>query len=89
MQDEEALNLSERLFSKVRKVQETSTISNSATELGGGEGEQVLIEGVCSAAWYRVLRRSYWIWQGIDAIELLVHGAVDAGVRGDVACSLS
>lgn len=44
MQDE-ALNLSERLFSKVRKVQETSTISNSATELGG-EGEQVLIEGL-------------------------------------------
>ena len=84
MQDEEALNLSERLFSKVRKVQETSTISNSATELGGGEGEQVLIEGVCSAAWYRVLRRSYWIWQGIDAIELediLSHIATGEGTR--------
>ena len=34
MQEEEALNLSERLFSKVRKVQETSTISNSAGALG-------------------------------------------------------
>jgi esterase FrsA len=64
MQEEEALNLSERLFSKVRKVQETSTISNSAESLPDGEGEQVLIEGVCSHAWYRIIRRSYWIWQG-------------------------
>ena len=70
MQEEEALNLSERLFSKVRKVQETSTISNSAESLPEGEGEQVLIEGVCSHAWYRVIRRSYWIWQGADPIEL-------------------
>ena len=68
MQEEEALNLSERLFCKVRKVQETSTISNSAESLP--EGEQVLIEGVCSHAWYRVIRRSYWIWQGADPIEL-------------------
>ncbi len=70
MQEEEALNLSERLFSKVRKVQETSTISNSAGSLADGEGEQVLIEGVCSRAWYRIIRRSYWIWQGADPIEL-------------------
>ena len=84
MQEEEALNLSERLFSKVRKVQETSTISNSAEALGEHEGEQVLIEGICSNAWYRIIRRSYWIWQGADPIELediLSHIATGTGVR--------
>lgn len=84
MQEEEALNLSERLFSKVRKVQETSTISNSAWALGEHEGEQVLIEGICSNAWYRIIRRSYWIWQGADPIELediLSHIATGTGVR--------
>ena len=84
MQEEEALNLSERLFSKVRKVQETSTISNSAESLPEGEGEQVLIEGVCSHAWYRIIRRSYWIWQGADPIELeeiFSHIATGTGVR--------
>ena len=84
MQEEEALNLSERLFSKVRKVQETSTISNSAGALGEHEGEQVLIEGICSHAWYRIIRRSYWIWQGADPIELediLSHIATGTGVR--------
>ena len=84
MQEEEALNLSERLFSKVRKVQETSTISNSAGALGEHEGEQVLIEGICSNAWYRIIRRSYWIWQGADPIELediLSHIATGTGVR--------
>ena len=84
MQEEEALNLSERLFSKVRKVQETSTISNSAGALGEHGGEQVLIEGICSQAWYRIIRRSYWIWQGADPIELediLSHIATGTGVR--------
>ena len=84
MQQEEALNLSERLFSKVRKVQETSTISNSAGPLGEHEGEQVLIEGICSNAWYRIIRRSYWIWQGADPIELeeiLSRIATGTGMR--------
>ncbi len=84
MHEEEALNLSERLFSKVRKVQETSTISNSAGALGEHGGEQVLIEGICSQAWYRIIRRSYWIWQGADPIELediLSHIATGTGVR--------
>ena len=84
MQDQVSENLSERLFSKVRKVQETSTISNSAGALGEHEGEQVLIEGICSNAWYRIIRRSYWIWQGADPIELediLSHIATGTGVR--------
>ncbi len=84
MQDNEELNLSEKLFSRVRKVQETSTISNSADSLDPAQCEQVLIEGVCSSAWYRILRRSFWIWQGADPIELediLSHIATGEGER--------
>ena len=51
MLDNEELNLSEKLFSRVRKVQETSTISNSAESLDPSQCEQVLIEGICSSAW--------------------------------------
>lgn len=84
MQDNEELNLSEKLFSRVRKVQETSTISNSAESLDPNQCEQVLIEGVCSSAWYRILRRAFWIWQGADPIELeeiLSHIATGEGER--------
>ena len=44
----------------------------------------MLIEGICSQAWYRIIRRSYWIWQGADPIELediLSHIATGTGVR--------
>ena len=50
MLDNEELNLSEKLFSRVRKVQETSTISNSAESLDPSQCEQVLTEGICSSA---------------------------------------
>ena len=70
-QDAESLNLSEKLFCRVRRIEETSMISNSADFTPVQEPcEQVLIEGLCSSAWYRLLRRSYWIWQGADPIEL-------------------
>ena len=84
MQDQVSENLSEKLFSKVRKIQETSTISNSVERMDDPCGEQVLIEGVCSSAWYRVLRRTFWIWQGADPIELedvLSHIATGEGER--------
>ena len=83
-ENEEVLNLSEKLFSRVRKVEETSTISNSAQELDSVTGEQVLIEGALSKAWYRILRSSFWIWQGADPIELedvLSHIATGEGER--------
>ncbi len=83
-ENEEAVNLSEKLFSRVRKVEETSTISNSAQELEDVAGEQVLIEGQLSKAWYRVVRSSFWIWQGADPIELedvLSHIATGVGER--------
>lgn len=67
---QQAENLSERLFSKVRKIQETSTISNSALSADFLPVDQMVIEGVNSPAWYRILRRSYWIWQGADPIEV-------------------
>jgi len=70
-QDAESLNLSEKLFCRVRRIEETSLISNSAPFTPVQEPcEQVLIEGLCSSAWYRLLRRSYWIWQGADPIEM-------------------
>ena len=84
MLDNEELNLSEKLFSRDRKVQETSTIFNSAESLDPSQCEQVLIEGICSSAWYRILRRSFWIWQGADPIELediLSHVATGQGER--------
>ena len=37
-ENEEVVNLSEKLFSRVRKVEETSTISNSAQEFEDGFG---------------------------------------------------
>ena len=45
-------------------------ISNSAEPLCVSPGEQVLIEGLCSSAWYRLLRRAFWIWQGAEPIEI-------------------
>ena len=70
MMQQSGENLSEKLFSQVRKVQETSTISNSVDVLPTTEEEQDLMEGVSSPAWFRVLRRAFWIWGGADAIEL-------------------
>ncbi|WP_409420739.1 esterase FrsA [Pseudaeromonas sp. ZJS20] len=70
MSEPEILNLSEKLFSHQRKIQETSMISNSAEPLCVSPGEQVLLEGLCSSAWYRLLRRAFWIWQGAEPIEI-------------------
>lgn len=70
MSETEPLNLSEKLFNHVRKIEETSTISNSAPHVHMDPCEQLLIEGLCSTAWYRILRRSFWSWQGADPIEI-------------------
>lgn len=70
MPGSENLNLSEQLFSRQRKVEETSMISNSADPLCSHPEEQVLIEGLCSSAWYRLLRRAFWAWQGAEPIEI-------------------
>jgi esterase FrsA len=66
-------NLSERLFSQQNtssRVVETSTISNSNPLNEYVPMEQNVIDGLCSPAWYRVLRRIFWIRQGADPIEL-------------------
>ena len=79
MQEEEALNLSERLFSKVRKVQETSTISNSAGALGEHEGEQVLIEGVSGESDLLLEGRTRFQAPDIDGCVLITAGQVNSG----------
>lgn len=67
-------NLSEILFDriKVRKSKETSEVSFSQPfEIDiTDRQEQVLIDGLCTPAWFRILRRAYWIWQGGDMIEM-------------------
>ncbi|WP_411991815.1 alpha/beta hydrolase [Agarivorans sp. DSG3-1] len=56
-------NLSEVLFKPRINVVETSTVSNSnaaqSTAIGQEEGRN----------WYRLLRREYWAWLGLDPIE--------------------
>lgn len=65
-------NLSETLFNKIQpfKVKETSTISFSKPIEECVPQEQVLIDGLCTPSWFRILRRAFWIWQGTDAIEM-------------------
>ena len=65
-------NLSETLFNRLRgrKAKETSEVSFSQPFEPCDRQEQVLIDGLCTASWFRVLRRAYWIWQGGDMIEM-------------------
>ncbi|WP_432453730.1 MULTISPECIES: alpha/beta hydrolase [unclassified Agarivorans] len=56
-------NLSEVLFKPRINVLETSAISNTLAKDSTAEGQQ---EG---RNWYRLLRREYWAWLGLDPIE--------------------
>ncbi|MGL5040901.1 MAG: esterase FrsA [Aeromonas sp.] len=65
------LNLTEQLFTRVKKVLETSEISNtSAADQAEAGAEQMFIDGAMSKSWYRLLRRASWVWQGVDPIEM-------------------
>ncbi len=56
-------NLSEILFKPRINVVETSTVSNSGAA-------QLTAHGRNEAnKWYRILRREYWAWLGLDPIE--------------------
>lgn len=67
----EDLNLTEQLFTRVKKVLETSEISNSsAADLAQAESDEMFIDGSMSKSWYRLLRRPSWTWQGADPIEV-------------------
>ncbi len=79
-------NLSETLFNKVapRKINETSTISNSGDLFPCETQEQFLIDGLCTPSWFRILRRAFWVWQGADILEIeevLARIATSDGVR--------
>ncbi|KUE79459.1 fermentation/respiration switch protein [Aeromonas schubertii] len=71
MEPNDELTLTERLFSQVRRVRETSQISNSSpAEPEAVPGERPFIDGSFSTRWYRLLRRPAWAWQGADPVEV-------------------
>lgn len=65
-------NLTERLFSRVSKVKETSEISNSSPPEPDDEPvqEKPFIDGSFYRSWYRLLRRPSWAFQGADPVEV-------------------
>ncbi|MGY3892410.1 esterase FrsA [Aeromonas enterica] len=65
------LNLTEKLFTRVKKVLETSEISNSSpVEEQDANLDETFIDGSMSSRWYRLLRRPTWAWQGADPVEV-------------------
>lgn len=65
------LNLTEKLFTRVKKVLETSEISNSSpVEEQDANLDETFIDGAMSSRWYRLLRRPTWVWQGADPVEM-------------------
>ncbi|HEH9405311.1 TPA: esterase FrsA [Aeromonas bestiarum] len=65
------LNLTEKLFARVKKVLETSEISNSSpVEEQDANLDETFIDGSMSSRWYRLLRRPTWAWQGADPVEV-------------------
>ncbi|MBS2779942.1 esterase FrsA [Aeromonas salmonicida] len=65
------LNLTEKLFTRVKKVLETSEISNSSpVEEQDANLDETFIDGSMSSHWYRLLRRPTWAWQGADPVEV-------------------
>lgn len=65
------LNLTEQLFTRVKKVLETSEVSNSSpVEEQDHNVDESFIDGSMSSRWYRLLRRPTWAWQGADPVEV-------------------
>lgn len=65
------LNMTEKLFTRVKKVLETSEISNSSpVEEQDANLDETFIDGSMSSRWYRLLRRPTWAWQGADPVEV-------------------
>lgn len=86
MEPNDDINLTEKLFTRVKKVQETSQISNRSAPNADEEPEleRPFIDGSYSRHWYRLLRRPSWIWQGADPLELeevLSRIAISKGER--------
>ncbi|CAJ1780538.1 hypothetical protein OPFLODJI_00821 [Aeromonas hydrophila] len=65
------LNLTEKLFTRVKKVLETSEVSNSSPVAEQDDNvDETFIDGSMSSRWYRLLRRPTWAWQGADPVEV-------------------
>lgn len=64
-------NLTEKLFTRIKKVLETSEISNSSpVDEHDSNLAESFIDGALSPHWYRLLRRPAWAWQGADPVEV-------------------
>ncbi|WP_237332904.1 esterase FrsA [Zobellella iuensis] len=76
--------LSERLFSQVEQVQETSTISFTGRRDKQPEQIAPYVDGAHLPGFYRLQKRAFWRWQGTDSIEIestLARIAMAAGPR--------
>ncbi|WP_416240429.1 esterase FrsA [Oceanimonas baumannii] len=63
-------NLSERLFSAVHHAPETSTITFAGRRSGTAQEPAPYVDGADLPAFYRLQKRAFWHWQGIDSIEI-------------------
>ena len=78
MEPNDDTNLTEKLFTRVKKVLETSEVSNSSpVDEQDSALSDSFIDGALSPRWYRLLRRPTWAWQGAD--PGLVHVAAELG----------
>ncbi len=79
-------NLSTQLFKANVTPKETSTLVGSVNQKEGVFHNP--LDGDSETAWYRVLRRPQWTWQGIDPIEMdevLARIAASKQVRSHAA----
>ncbi|EKT59417.1 esterase FrsA [Providencia sneebia] len=63
-------NLSEKLFKPKIKQVETSTLVSYRDMSFSILKDHSALSGSQHAGWYRMLNRLWWIWRGIDAIEI-------------------
>ncbi len=62
-------NLSEKLFSRKYKVQETSSIIPNSSTKKKHMIDNGVMEGEEKESWYRLLKFLQWAWQGVEIIE--------------------
>ncbi|WP_445402368.1 esterase FrsA [Zobellella sp. An-6] len=84
MMAEQDQTLSERLFTRVEQVRETSTISFAGRRNDASAQIAPYVDGAHLPGFYRLQKRAFWRWQGTDSIEIestLARIAVAAGPR--------
>lgn len=63
-------NLSERLFSPVQHASETSTIAFAGRRSPGTQEPAPFVDGADLPGFYRLQKRAFWHWLGVDSIEI-------------------